>query len=63
MAVTIPGSTSVQLNCGNGQGIVNLTPGWNPYMWVFSSSNGQPCSNTLLFYVNGGAVQYVTAPW
>jgi endoglucanase len=63
MAVTIPGSTSVQVDCGNGQGLMPMTAGWASYMWTFSSTNGSPCKSAVQFVVNGGAAQSVTAPW
>jgi endoglucanase len=63
MAVTIPGSTSVQLDCGNGQGYVTMLPAWLPHMWTFTSTNGHPCKSTLQFVVNGGAAQSVTGPF
>jgi len=63
LAVTIPGSTSASLDCGNGQGLVEMTPAWLPNMWTFASTNGQACKSTLTFVVNGGAPQTVTAPW
>jgi len=63
MAVTIPGSTSVQIDCGNGQGFVDMTPGWTSYMWTFTSANGQPCKSSLQFIVNNGSAQTVTAPY
>jgi hypothetical protein len=63
MAVTIPGSTSVKLDCGNGQGYVTLTAGWVDHMWTFTSTNGHACTSTLNFIVNGGAVQTISAPY
>ncbi|ELR21743.1 cellulase (glycosyl hydrolase family 5) subfamily protein [Acanthamoeba castellanii str. Neff] len=61
MAVTIPGSSSVRIDCGNGQGWQNMVAGWEQYVWTFASGNGQPCSTTLKFQVNGGATQTVQA--
>ena len=63
LAVTIPGSTSVEVDCGNGQGFANMTPGWAANMWTFSSSNGQPCKASVQFIVNGGSALSVTAPY
>lgn len=63
MAVTIPGSTSVQVNCGNGQGFVTMAAGWTSNLWTFSPTNGQACQSSVQFIVNGGAAQTVTAPW
>ena len=63
MAVTIPGSTSAKIDCGNGQGLVDMTPGWTANLWTFSSTNGTPCKSALQFVVNGAAAQSVTAPW
>ena len=63
MAVTIPGSTSVKIDCGNGQGFVDMTPGWASNMWTFSSGNGQACKSNVQFIVNGGSAQSSTAPF
>jgi hypothetical protein len=63
MAVVIPGSTSVSVDCGNGQGFVRMNAGWTPNMWTFSSSNGRACKSTVQFIVNGGSAQAVTAPF
>lgn len=63
MAVTIPGSTSVQIDCGNGQGYMRMSPGWAANMWTFSPSNGQPCKSNVSFIVNGGAAQSAKAPY
>jgi hypothetical protein len=63
VAVTIPDSTSVQIDCGNGQGFVDMSAGWTTYMWTFSSANGTPCSSSLQFKVNGGSAQTVSAPY
>lgn len=63
LAVTIQGSNSVEIDCGNGQGYVSMTPGWAQYMWAFSSSNGQACRSTVSFIVNGGATVTVQAPY
>jgi len=64
MGVTIPGSTAVEVDCGNGQGYVAMTAGWSPHLWVFSSTNGHPCASTVRFLVNGSTVPVVvTAPW
>jgi hypothetical protein len=63
LAVTIPGSSSVKIDCGNGQGFVSMTPGWSSNMWTFSSGNGQACKSSVQFIVNGGSAQSVTAPF
>jgi hypothetical protein len=63
MAVTIPGSESVSIDCGNGQGLVVMTPAWLPHMWTFTSTNGHACKSSLTFVVNGGAPQTITSPW
>jgi hypothetical protein len=63
MAVTVPGSTSVKIDCGNGQGFVSMTSGWSANMWTFSSSNGVACKSSVQFIVNGGTAQTVTAPY
>ncbi|ELR13416.1 cellulase (glycosyl hydrolase family 5) subfamily protein [Acanthamoeba castellanii str. Neff] len=63
VAVTIPGSESVSIDCGNGQGLVVMTPAWLPHMWTFTSTNGHACKSSLTFVVNGGAPQTITSPW
>jgi endoglucanase len=63
LAVTIPGSSSVKIDCGNGQGFVSMTPGWTANLWTFSSGNGQACKSSVQFIVNGGSAQSVTAPF
>ncbi|ELR12201.1 glycoside hydrolase family protein [Acanthamoeba castellanii str. Neff] len=63
MAVSIPGSTSAKVDCGNGQGLADMTPGWATGLWTFSPANGTPCKSTLQFVINGAAAQSVTAPW
>jgi hypothetical protein len=63
MAVTIPGSQSVSIDCGNGQGLTQMSPAWMPNMWTFTSTNGHACGSSLTFVVNGGAAQTMSAPW
>ncbi len=63
-AVTIAGSTSVKMNCGNGEGWQDMQAGWMPNQWTFTAT-GAPCGRIIKFKVNEGPEEYaqMSAYW